>query len=321
MQDRNCNISAEDKVLNIIDSYSIKEKKYITIDKINEDIRVGVDIVQKILDSLVSKNVLKRKFIFKCPNEMCDEVIEVSEVDGRLYICDECNTEFNPLNNRSNLLDIVYEYIIKGDARSRGISYTNFFKDKVTSEEGVISLEEVRNKNNEKEKKQINKENKMKKIFISHSDADKEIIKKFVKLLKDIGVPKDKEHIFCSSYKGLGVDAGRSIPEYIKNELEDDVLVLFMFSENYYSSPNCLCEMGATWVKTHDFIPIVIPPFEFKAIKGFIDTSTLAIDLCSDEGLDNFKGRVVNLLKLSEPADWESDRDEFLDNVKRIINK
>ena len=318
MQESRYSNSVEKRVLEIINSYSIRERKYITIDKIQEKFGGSKRDIQQILDMLVNKNVLMRKFIFACPN--CSQEIEVKDMSGVLYECDECNTSFNPLKNRRNLLDIVYEYK-QSNSKRDGISYTQFFNNNEENNSVVINFQEIKDKCIEREENNMNEVKMMKKIFISHSTIDKDIVAKFIRLLKDIGIPRDREHIFCSSYPGLGVEAGDSIPIYVKNKLEDDALVIFMFSESYYKSPYCLCEMGATWIKANEYLPLVIPPFKFKAIEGFIDNTKLAIDITSNAALNELKDKIIKLFNLPEPSDWEGSRNEFISDIQILMNR
>ena len=40
-----------------------------------------------------------------------------------------------------------------------------------------------------------------------------------------------------------------------RDEINEDVLMVFVLSNNYYSSTISICEMGAAWVKTKHHIP------------------------------------------------------------------
>jgi hypothetical protein len=104
------------------------------------------------------------------------------------------------------------------------------------------------------------------KTFISHATKDAPIVEELIELLEVIGLPSDR--IFCSSFAGYGIDLGDNFLDALKEELSNDTLVLFVLSHNFYASPVCLCEMGATWVQTKDHIPILVPPFNFADIKS-----------------------------------------------------
>ena len=52
------------------------------------------------------------------------------------------------------------------------------------------------------------------KLFISHSEKDREIISAFVDLLYDIGLKE--ENMFCSSRTDIGVPIKEDIYEYLR---------------------------------------------------------------------------------------------------------
>jgi hypothetical protein len=130
------------------------------------------------------------------------------------------------------------------------------------------------------------------KVFISHSSTDKELVEELVDLLDNLGLSHN--HIFCSSIQEYGIELGENFLERLKNELDSNVLVLFILSDNFYKSPVCLCEMGATWISTKAHIPIVIPPLDFKDIKGVIPL-TQGFIISDRAGLNQFKDKVQQL--------------------------
>ena len=144
------------------------------------------------------------------------------------------------------------------------------------------------------------------------------LVEELIDLLESIGVKTSQ--IFCSSFEGYGIELGEDFLERIKTELDDEVLVLFVLSENFYKSPICLCEMGATWIKTNYHIPILIPPFDFKDIQGVIP-SIQGFKLNDEMKLNSFKEKVESLLSIPNSNDfstWERKRDRVL---KRINEK
>lgn len=152
------------------------------------------------------------------------------------------------------------------------------------------------------------------KVFISHSTKDKDYVEELIDILETIGLKSTQ--IFCSSFDGYGIDLGEDFLERIKNELNEEVLVLFVLSENFYSSPVCLCEMGATWIKTSEHIPILIPPFDFENIKGVIPL-TQGFKINDSLKLNLFKEKLEKVFNIN-PIDftsWERKRDRI---IKRI---
>ncbi len=156
-------------------------------------------------------------------------------------------------------------------------------------------------------------------IFISHSSIDKPIVEKVIDILEAIGVPSNK--IFCSSFEGYGVKLGSDFLSTIRDELNDDVLVLFILSENFYTSIICLCEMGATWVKTNHHIPILVPPFEYGDIEGVIPT-THGMKINEKEKLNSLKDRVEELFNIDSIVSnvWERRRNKLLKEIKIILD-
>lgn len=167
-------------------------------------------------------------------------------------------------------------------------------------------------------KKELKLENK-RKIFISHSSLDFKIVEQVIELLEGFGTPSDR--IFCSSFEGYNIGLGDDFLETIKRELNQDVLVLFILSPNFYNSPMSLCEMGATWVKTNEHIPILIPPFEYEDVKGVIPYSQ-GMKVNDKLKINSLKEKIENFLPLKPKnfSAWERKRDLILKNIKVIID-
>lgn len=161
------------------------------------------------------------------------------------------------------------------------------------------------------------------KLFISHSEKDKEIVSAFVDLLYVIGLKE--ENIFCSSRTDTDVPIKEDIYEHILSLLDsDNVTPVFMLSENFYNSPACLNEMGVAWVKRKDYFMFLLPGFEFKQIKGAINPNKKGIKL--DDDIDALKGELTNFkneickifgTKISDNR-WEKQRDHFINQLNSI---
>jgi hypothetical protein len=167
-------------------------------------------------------------------------------------------------------------------------------------------------------KQQQNKTQSMSKLFISHSSQDDKIIKPFIDLIENIGVPHNL--IFYSSHPAYGVGLGENIFTRLKTELEDYVFALFMLSDNFYKSPVCLCEMGAVWIKSNKQIPILIPPFDFNAVQGVFPNS-LGFKMNDKNQLNNFKGELESYFKLTpiHITRWEEKRDEYITKINELL--
>lgn len=159
------------------------------------------------------------------------------------------------------------------------------------------------------------------KIFISHSSLDKDYVSDIVELLEDLGIRGNQ--LFCSSIPGYGIPLDEDIYDYLKQQFQEyDLHIIFVLSDNYYKSPACLNEMGATWVLQKRYTTILLPGFDFKEVKGAIDPTIIAIKLDGDsldvkEKLGQLKDSIVQEFSLTSISDirWEKKRDEFISKI------
>lgn len=165
-----------------------------------------------------------------------------------------------------------------------------------------------------------------KRLFISHAEKDSKLIEKFVDLLYDIGVPE--KSMFCSSISEIGVPIKEDIYEYLRNLLDNEqVIPIFMLSDNYYASAACLNEMGAVWMKQRDYFTFLLPDFEFSQIRGAINPSKRGISLWYKserelrnlkEDLNQFREQMCSLLFIEKHRNWERKRDEFIAQIQSL---
>lgn len=160
----------------------------------------------------------------------------------------------------------------------------------------------------------------MREIFISHSSKDREYVEQIINIFESIGVPSNK--IFCSSFEGYGVALGDDFLLTIKEKLDANVLVIFILSQNFYSSPVCLCEMGATWIKTNSHIPILIPPSDFKDVKGVIPT-TNGMKINEKLKYNSLKEIIEKFFQLHpiNNSIWERKRDYSLKELEKLLKE
>lgn len=172
--------------------------------------------------------------------------------------------------------------------------------------------------------------NKPKKIFISHSSQDLAYVQPLVELFRHIGL--NEKNIFCSSIPGYRIPLGKNIFSYLKEQFQNyDLRVIFVLSENYYSSPASLNEMGAAWVLQHRYTSILLPNFDFSDIKGVIDQMEISIKLDLKEDdlkpfLNELRRMLVSEFGIKEISDasqdiWESHRNEFIKKITSMEMK
>lgn len=100
------------------------------------------------------------------------------------------------------------------------------------------------------------------KIFISHSSKDEAIGNSLVQLLKGIGISDDD--IVFTSNSSYGIPPSQNIFNWLKSQIKDKPLVIYLLSENYYKSIACLNEMGAAWIIENEHIVIFTSDFNLE---------------------------------------------------------
>lgn len=159
------------------------------------------------------------------------------------------------------------------------------------------------------------------KIFISHSTDDKAIVEKFVTMLEQMGVKQGQ--LFCSSVAGYGIPQGAGdLYNFIRNEMSNDNLfVIMMLSKNYYSSPVCLNEMGAAWIKQSAYQSILLPGFQYAEIEGAVNPRDMTFQLSDKDNrhyaLNELKDRIIKHLGMNDVSQnqWERFRNKFIEEV------
>lgn len=191
----------------------------------------------------------------------------------------------------------------------------------------TILVENIKRKENNTMSTINPKEEKEHKLFISHSSEDKEYMTALVELLEGIGISSDS--LVCSSVPGYGIPLGNDIYDWLRDRfVNDDLRVLFALSQNYYGSPACLNEMGAAWITKPQVTLLLLPGFDFKDIKGCVNSREIGISMdSSDDELKNqlnvFKEMLVkeHNLKTEPQSIWDRHRDKFINAVREISER
>ena len=232
---------------------------------------------------------------------------------------------FNPYPTGS---DLTLEYsaldVTSFALKSSCIEYLETATELVKENLGITAAKE---KNAPVTTEKLSKDAKKKKIFISHATKDCEYAKQLVNLLVHMGI-KETEQIFCSSIGGTGIPLREHIYKYIKQEFQQfDIYVIMLLSENYYDSPACLNEMGASWILDLPDMPILLPGFNFSQIEGAEDSRHIAIKLDADDASEKllaFREKIITFFDIvhsnsaSEMAVWLRHQQEFIDAVKKL---
>lgn len=159
-------------------------------------------------------------------------------------------------------------------------------------------------------------------IFISHASKDKDYCTKLVDLMHDIGV--QTQDIFYSSLEEHGVPLGEDFLDYIRERFNNNVYVLFILSKNFYESKICLAEMGAAWVKSADYLPVLIPPTNYEDMEGVIRPTKNSMMINDDNKLDSLKTKIEELFQLEDKIDsqrWQRKKRDFIEQINSLLEK
>ena len=167
------------------------------------------------------------------------------------------------------------------------------------------------------------KKNGKKKIFLSHRSSDKRYGDALEKLIIGLGVKNDQ--LIYTSHPLHKIPLGMKIYDYLRDNINDQVFMVILWSNDYLQSPACLSEMGAAWVLQTDYLGIYTPDFSFGNPKYHevpIDTTKMGAVLNGDANckasMIEFKNKIQSFFAL--PDDEQKSAyliDEFMDNIKR----
>ena len=130
------------------------------------------------------------------------------------------------------------------------------------------AIDYVKSQNERNTDNNVEKDNNIKKIFISHRSTDEAIYNMLFDFLIGTGTPR--EAIFCTSIPGN--DVKEKISEEVKSALRSSLVNIAILSNEYYNSTYCLNEAGILWfLDSAVVIPIALPEITHDKMKGFLN--------------------------------------------------
>jgi hypothetical protein len=129
-----------------------------------------------------------------------------------------------------------------------------------------------------------------KRIFISHSSKDVQIVSNFVDHILCLGIGINRNDIFCTSIEDVAIRNGEDIRKHIQDNIRCADYSFLLISDNYKTSEICLNEMGAVWAYDSNVRLYLLPDTNFNSIGWLCDTrkankitDTVALDLLYQE--------------------------------------
>ena len=155
-------------------------------------------------------------------------------------------------------------------------------------------------------------------IFISHNTADSLLAEALVDLLVN-GLGLAAEQIFCSSVEGHTIPTGTEFKEFMRTQLTSGAAVVALISPGYLENIWCVCELGATWVLTKEFYPILVPPLGYSNLPSFL-AGTQALLLENESHLDRLSDGLPKLFdKSCNIAKWNTKKKAFAKHLPELL--
>lgn len=307
---------------------SYKELSCISPRILAKELSITEEEADDFLSVLVDRAQALRVFTGICPNKECKEefYIDSSKINEK-YECDICGTSFKISDGLVNDIEVYYELIKKNNRNvfNTSVNYKSkyFGEDSSIDKVSIDKIIHMPTANYEKSSEiRENNINELS-IFISHNENDSKLAEIIIQLLEDIGVSKSVKDgkIFCSSSSNRGIKMGDDIFETIKSKFNDNIVVLFLFTEQFFKSPACLCEMGAAWVKSMNTLPLIMPPQRFEDIKGIFNKNIKGFMLDDEKNFSELIDYFIEKFNLKELGYREYDRikRKFFDNINNYI--
>lgn len=160
-------------------------------------------------------------------------------------------------------------------------------------------------------------------VFISHSSHDRLYGDAIRNFLTGIGL-KDSQIIY-TSHPMNKIPLGKNIFDYLKDNLNRAVFVIFLWSKSFSNSVACMNEVGAAWVANKDYINVYVPGFDFmdpNYIDSAVDKSRMGIVIGNDSqckhSLIELKDRISSLFDINvEEKKLLYLIDDFVDSVSK----
>lgn len=155
-----------------------------------------------------------------------------------------------------------------------------------------------------------------KNIYISHAMKDKPLANALVDLLRN-ATDIDAQNIISFSIEEAGLPSDTDLVAHIRNKVGHPATVVMLLTQNYLSNRVCLCEMGAVWALSGNYIPLLLTPLKESHLRNIIPGKNL-IRMDDTDDLNRFAATLqqqLNLNDLNLPR-WAMEKKKFLNKVR-----
>lgn len=154
-----------------------------------------------------------------------------------------------------------------------------------------------------------------KRIFISHSSKDAQIVSNFMDHILCLGIGINRNDIFCTSIDDVAIRNGEDIRKHIQDNIRCADYSFLLISDNYKTSEICLNEMGAVWAYDSNVRLYLLPDTNFNSIGWLCDTRK-ANKITDSVALDLLYKEIHEFYSLSDNfINWSQQRETFINRL------
>lgn len=268
-------------------------------------LRMEYNSIRSVIDSYTEGGVT-------CYLDGLKEAIDIYKKEDILYYLEKINKWY-----RDNISAIQSnEYVYESDQREH--AYAKKFLEEIYTELECYDFNEIA----EKTSSGGILRNGIKKIFLSHRSTDKKYADALERFIVGLGVKNDQ--LIYTSHPLHKIPLGKKIYDYLRENINDQVFMIILWSNEYLDSPACLSEMGAAWVTQTDYIGIYCPEFSFGNPKYHevpIDTTKMGAVLNGDANckasMIEFKNKIQAFFNLEDDEQKSAYLiDQFINDIK-----
>lgn len=158
----------------------------------------------------------------------------------------------------------------------------------------------------------------MKKVFVSYSSKNQELIQAFLELLQ-LGMGIKKSDIFCTACPEM-LPTGQSFIEEIRRRMQECETVISIITEEYLKSRFCLVEMGAAWAMSKHYFPLVMVPFENLNGTPLMGMQMRRMNSLDDLSVIYDELYQCGMLEGHQTAEFNKRASEFVSRVKKLMS-
>lgn len=243
-----------------------------------------------------------------------NQALSTNDIEAVLYCIDEICTWYD--NNLYKIKNNTYVYNLDDHIKNKKIL------NEIREDFETYDFSHFQNQSEKFVDTYVQKKSDFPKIFLSHCSANKKFTDALEKLIVGLGV--ENTQLIYTTHPLHKIPLDKNIYEYLRDNINQNVFVIILWSNEYLESPACLNEMGAAWVTQTDYTNIYTPDFAFgnpKYHQCAVDTRKMGAVLNGDDNckasMIEFKNKIIEMFDLTVDEQKSSYLlDQFMKDIK-----